>query len=93
MISLMGPIGQIGRIRRIRRIGRIREIGSRASPRPFFEGCKVRSPVSGVWSPSGRKTEEAEEAEVQDGQSHTGRGDTGRPEPTGRVKAYRTRRN
>ena len=65
----MGPIGQIGRIRRIRRIGRIREIGSRASPRPFFEGCKVRSPVSGVWSPYGRKTEEAEDmdAELQDG--------------------------
>ena len=81
-ISLMGPIGQIGQIGligligRIRRIGRIREIGSRAPPQPFFEGCKVRSPVSGVWSPYGRKTKEAEDmdAEVQDGQSHTGRG-------------------
>ena len=65
----MGPIGQIGQI------GRIREIGSRAPPRPFFEGWKVRSPVSGVWSPYGRKTEEAEDmdAEVQDGESPTGR--------------------
>ena len=70
----MGPIGrirrirQIGRIRRIRRIGRIREIGGIAPPRPFFEGWKVRSPVSGVWSPYGRKMEEAEDmdAEVQD---------------------------
>ena len=92
----MGPIGQIGRIReigrirrirRIRRIGRIREIGGIAPPRPFFEGWKVRSPVSGVWSPYGRKTEEAEDmdAEVQDGQDPTGRGGTGRAEP------YRTR--
>ena len=71
-ISLMGPIGQIGRIRRIRRIGRIREIGGRALPLPFFEGWKVRSPVSGVWSPYGRKTEEAEDidADLQDGRSH-----------------------
>ena len=79
----MRPIGQIGLIRRIRRIGRIREIGSRAPHRPFFEGWKVRSPVSGVWSPYGRKTEEAEDmdAEVQDGQSPTERGGTGRAEP------------
>ena len=71
----MGPIGQIGLIRRIRRIGRIREIGSGGPPRPFFEGRKVRSPVSGVWSPYGRKTEEAEDmdAEVQDGERPEGR--------------------
>ena len=34
-------------------------------------GWKVRSPVSGVWSPYGRKTEEAEDidADLQDGRS------------------------
>ena len=72
----MGPIGQIGRIRRIRQIGRIRrirqigrirEIGSRAPPQPFFEGCKVRSPVfrslESIWTEDG------------------GSGGTGRAEP------------
>ena len=37
------------------------------------KGRKVRSPVSGVWSPYGRKTEEAEDidADLQDGESPT----------------------
>ena len=54
----------------MRRIG---VIGEKASPRPFFVGCKVsgvRCPVSGVWSPYGRKTEETE---LQDGWKPTGR--------------------
>ena len=58
-ISLMGPIGQIGLI------------GHREDAEvQDGQGRKVRSPVSGVWSPYGRKTEEAEDmdAEVQDGQ-------------------------
>ena len=42
---------------------RIGLIGEKAPPRPFFEGCKVRSPVSGVWSPCGRKTEEADDTD------------------------------
>ena len=53
-------LDRIRRMRLIGRIRRIRQIRGRAPPRPFFEGCKVRSLVSGVWSPYGRKTEEAE---------------------------------
>ena len=36
----------------------------RKSPTPtLLEGCKIRSPVSGVWSPCGRKTEEADDTD------------------------------
>ena len=43
-----------------------------ASSRPSTEGCKVKSPVSGVWSPYRRKTEEAEDMDghsLQDGEN------------------------
>ena len=66
IFRFLDKLVQVGRIGQISQIGLI---GEQTSPRPFFEGCKVRSPVSGVWSPYGRKTEEAEDmdAELQDG--------------------------
>ena len=62
---------KISPIRRIGQIGLIGLIGRREDAEiQDGRGRKVRSPVSGVWSPYGRKTEEAEDmdAEVQDGQ-------------------------